>query len=228
MTKKKNASISGSGVSVGTGTSRLTDAKTDPRFGPDVRPLARDIVAIDLEAESKSSWGIVERTQRSRAEQYTSREAVRKAVKAEMEIQIGKQEATRRLYPINKAILIAFQYTPEEIAAKRATGITFRQLYKEARSPHAATVAKEQQAAVVEAGGSKDGETAKGKQKEVSTGWTSPAVTPDNEKTDEDILDILDSYFGGSSIKIKVFMMKLMERSRVKAAIIDTFKEEKL
>jgi hypothetical protein len=140
-------------------------------------------------------------------------------------MRLGKEEADKRLHYLYRAVLIGFQYTPEEIAAKKATGMTFHDLYKEARSPHAGTVAKQQAAA------SKDGNseaastpTKKGK----ATGWTAPDARGDSERTDEDMLDILDSYFGGSSAKIKIFMMKLLERSRVKAALIEIFKEQSL
>lgn len=208
---------------MGTGTRRLTDAKTDPKYGPEIGPIVKEWVDGYVQADIKLNWTNLDFAMQC-YEKAAGIKQTKEEVRSRLEKFYDKEEAAKKAYYFNKAISIAYTLKKEEIEAKKAEGLTFDKIYASVRSPKTRTLDK--QAAEI---ASKDGQDKPAPAKtEKQEGWTASEAKGDNEKTQEDIIDMLEGYFQGSTRKMKMLVQTMMEgSSRFKGAVIDAVKELK-
>lgn len=115
------------------GAKTLTDAKTDPRYGPNVVPMIKEFVQDLITAENSfegKMWQAVANAQKCRFELNMEEKELKRQVREELEKKFDPQQAVSRSYNINKAIRVAYTKTIEEVnAAKKVKG--FSELYSE-------------------------------------------------------------------------------------------------
>lgn len=107
-------------------TRGLTDTKVNPPNKTAAMPLVKASVADYVKADTESTkildaglWGVVEKAQECRSKHYLSEKDIKQMYKEELQKQYPAEDLANKLYPINKAIRIAFGKTAEEIAVDR-------------------------------------------------------------------------------------------------------------
>jgi len=205
----------------GTGTGFDIKTTTDTKYTPNVKPIVKEMVSVYLETEIATSWKMVEYTHQCIEKQgkAPNRENIKKAVKEEMVLKVGKEEAAKKLNYINRAILVAFWNSKEEVAAKREAGISFNDLYLESRSPQTKTVAKQQ--AVGKDGDKPAPAPAK------KTEQQGVNLLPGDDKIPvDDLVDKIDAWIDNSKTRAIILMEILVEKTWIDKALQEIYRKK--
>jgi len=209
----------------GTGTGLRTDTKVDPRYGPVVQPIVREMVAIYVKADIDLNWQMIEYAHQYKEKSFSNdSRPLKKAIREELEKHYSKEDAGKKSYYLNRAVLIAYTMTREEVTKAKEEGKTFNNLLGNTRNPNTKTRDK-QNSTRVENSLTEDGQNkpAPAKKTEQQGVNLSPG---DNEIPVDDLVDKIDAWIDNSKTRAVILMQILVEKTWIKKALQEIYKEK--
>src|SRR6266550_112298 len=98
----------------GTGTGIRADTRTDTRFGPNVEPIIRNMVSTFVKADLELNWQMIEYVHQCRDKYFNDRKGLQRLVRSELQKHYNEEDATKKSYYLNRAILVGYSLEREE------------------------------------------------------------------------------------------------------------------